>query len=67
MNTLDVVRDQSDFAKPLVEVKTTRGKERRKIIFWRALFRAYSGKMTVGGLLKIIHDILQFSGPMILK
>ncbi|UJR25517.1 hypothetical protein I4U23_006863 [Adineta vaga] len=51
----------------LDDIKIEPSRERKKIIFWRALFRAYKGKMIVGGLLKVIHDILQFSGPMILK
>ncbi|CAF0918354.1 unnamed protein product [Adineta ricciae] len=52
---------------PLVDIKSKSTSAPRKIIFWRALFRAYKGKLIIGGLLKVVHDILQFSGPMLLK
>ncbi|CAF3803663.1 unnamed protein product [Adineta steineri] len=52
---------------PSVEIKTTATKQRKLIVFWRALFSAYKGKFIAGGLMKVVHDILQFSGPMILK
>jgi len=55
------------FKKPLVEVKKTSTEGRKPIIFWRALFHAYKGKLIAGGLMKLVHDIFQFSGPMILK
>ncbi|CAF0998002.1 unnamed protein product [Rotaria magnacalcarata] len=52
---------------PSVEIKNPPARTRAPIIFWRALFRAYKGKLIAGGLMKVIHDVLQFSGPMILK
>lgn len=36
-------------------------------IFWHALFRTYADKLVVGGLIKLAHDLCQFSGPLILK
>jgi hypothetical protein len=50
-----------------VEVKQPTKKTRKPIIFWHALFHAYKGKMLAGGLMKLVHDCLQFTGPMILK
>ncbi len=55
------------FKKPLVEVKKPSGKTPKPIVFWRALFRAYKGKLISSGLMKVVHDLLQFSGPLILK
>ena len=55
------------FLKPSVEVKTTSLKRRKPVIFWHALFFAYKGKLIAAGLMKIVHDLLQFSGPIILK
>ncbi|CAF0750239.1 unnamed protein product [Rotaria sp. Silwood1] len=52
---------------PSVDIKAMPITNRRPIIFWRALFLAYKGKLIAGGLMKVIHDLLQFSGPMILK
>ncbi|CAF3640789.1 unnamed protein product [Rotaria sordida] len=52
---------------PSIEIKGTPAKTRKPTIFWRALFAAYKGKLIAGGLLKLVHDLLQFSGPMILK
>jgi len=48
-------------------VKQTKTKTRKPVTFWRALFYAYKGKLIAGGLMKLVHDLLQFSGPMILK
>jgi hypothetical protein len=50
-----------------VEVKEPKKKTRKPIIFWRALFYAYKGKTFAGGLMKLVHDCLQFTGPMLLK
>ncbi len=55
------------FKKPSVEVKRTTTKTRKPVIFWHALFYAYKGKFIAGGLMKLVHDLFQFSGPMILK
>jgi len=55
------------FKKPSVEVKKTSAKIRKPTIFWRALFIAYKGKLIVSGLMKVVHDLLQFCGPLILK
>ncbi|CAM4856859.1 unnamed protein product [Rotaria socialis] len=52
---------------PSVEIKNKPAGIRTPIVFWRALFRAYKGKLIAGGLMKVVHDVLQFSGPMILK
>ncbi|CAF3925067.1 unnamed protein product [Rotaria sp. Silwood2] len=52
---------------PSVEIKAIPTSNRKPIVFWRALFLAYKGKLIASGLMKVIHDILQFSGPMILK
>lgn len=52
---------------PSVEVKQKPTKPQKPVMFWHALFYAYIGKLTAGGLMKLVHDILQFSGPMILK
>ena len=50
-----------------MKVKQKPTKPKKPVMFWRALFYAYIGKLTAGGLMKLVHDILQFSGPMILK
>ncbi len=42
--------------------------KREKIpVFWHALFRTYSDKLIVGGLLRLAHDLFQLSGPLLLK
>ena len=50
-----------------VDVKTPSSKYRQTRIFWHALFRTYSDKILVGGLLKFMSDVCQFSGPLLLK
>ena len=50
-----------------VEVKQPGTNGRKPMIFWHALFRTYKGKLIAGGLMKLVHDVLQFSGPLILK
>lgn len=42
-------------------------RERKQPIFWHALFRTYGDKLLVGGMIKLTHDLCQFSGPLILK
>lgn len=50
-----------------MEVKKKPSKTRKPIVFWRALFYAYKGKLIASGLMKVVHDLLQFGGPIILK
>ncbi|CAF3495114.1 unnamed protein product, partial [Rotaria sp. Silwood1] len=52
---------------PMVDVKKSSSKSKETSIFWYALFCTYKDKLFIGGFLKFLHDIIQFSGPMILK
>ncbi|UJR17989.1 hypothetical protein I4U23_004890 [Adineta vaga] len=40
---------------------------RKKPIFWHALFSAFMDKIVAGGLIKFVHDLLQLTGPLVLK
>ncbi|CAF2155180.1 unnamed protein product [Rotaria magnacalcarata] len=55
------------YLKPTVDVNESSSKNRKTSMFWYALFCAYKEKIFIGALIKLVHDILQFSGPMILK
>ncbi|CAF0999654.1 unnamed protein product [Rotaria sordida] len=52
---------------PIVDVKNSSSKYKKTPIFWYALFYTYKDKLFIGGFIKLIHDLIQFSGPMILK
>jgi len=51
----------------MVDIKKPPFKRQKIPVFWHALFRTYSDKLIVGGLMKLLHDLLQSSGPLILK
>ncbi|CAF3222819.1 unnamed protein product, partial [Rotaria sp. Silwood2] len=52
---------------PIVDMKNSSSKYKKTSSFWYALFCTYKDKLFIGGFIKIVHDLLQFSGPMILK
>ncbi|CAF1432502.1 unnamed protein product, partial [Didymodactylos carnosus] len=51
---------------PKVVIKSS-SNTKKVPVFLLALFRAFSGKLIAGGLLKVISDVLQLSSPIILK
>ncbi len=51
----------------MVDVKKASLKTESRPVLWHALFRTYSDRLVAGGLFKLIHDLFQLSGPLILK
>lgn len=51
----------------LLKQENSSPRSQKQPIFWHALFRTYADKLFVGGLIKLTHDLCQFSGPMVLK
>ena len=52
---------------PVVNIKKSPSKTKKTSVFWHALFRTYADKLIAGGLLRFMHDLCQFSGPLVLK
>ena len=55
------------YLKPVVNVKQPSSKCQKTPVFWHALFRTYRHKLLAGALIKLLNDLFQLSGPMILK
>jgi hypothetical protein len=51
----------------VVDVRKPPLRRQKTPIFWHALFHTYRDKLIAGGLIKLLHDLLQASGPLILK
>jgi hypothetical protein len=57
----------SIYLKPIVDVKKASLTHQKRPVFWHTLFRTYSDKFIAGGIIKLIHDLVQLSSPMLLK
>lgn len=51
----------------MVDVKKAPLTHQQRPIFWHALFRTYRDRFIASGIIKLIHDLVQLSGPMIFK
>ncbi len=51
----------------MIDIKKPLSKNEKKTVFWHVLFGAFSDKIIAGGLIKFAHDLLQLTGPLVLK
>jgi len=57
----------STYLKPIIDVKKPSPKHQKKTVFWHALVGAFIDKIIASALIKFVHDLLQLTGPLVLK
>jgi hypothetical protein len=57
----------STYLKPMINIEKPLSKHQKKTVFWHTLFGAFIDKIIASGLIKFVHDLLQLSGPLVLK
>ena len=56
------------YSKSMINSKSAASMKHKNVSrFWYTLFCTYKGKLFFGGFIKFLNDLVQFTGPMVLK